>query len=144
MTRRDRILSTSCLTIVAASLAVSGAWAQVLPNPMDFGKAYEQLAFEAADTNDDNLVSEAEFVRDAAAAFSGLDRDRDDKLTPDKLGPHDARSFAKVDADGDGYLTFREVMKFKMTAFRSADKNGDGALSFDEMVSSVAAEVGSK
>ena len=104
---------------------------------MDFGVVYEELAFEAADTDGNNLVSEGEFVRDAAAAFSGLDADRDGKLTPQELGPHDAKSFGEVDV-----LTFNEVMTFKMKAFRVADTNQDDALSFDEMVGAVRAEVG--
>lgn len=54
---------------------------------MDFGVFYQQFAFEAADTDGNNLVSEAEFVRDAAVAFSGLDTDHDGKLTPNELDP---------------------------------------------------------
>ncbi len=33
--------------------------------------SYERFAFEAADTNGDGLISEAELARDAAAGFSG-------------------------------------------------------------------------
>jgi Ca2+-binding EF-hand superfamily protein len=133
----------------AASCVATAASAQVLPNPMDFGVVYEELAFEAADTDGNNLVSEAEFVRDAAAAFAGLDTNHDGKLTPDELRADDPvtfatlpATFAKIDANGDGVLTFDEVMTFKMKAFRAADKNQDGALSFDEMVSTVRSEVG--
>ena len=42
--------------------------------------SYERFAFEAADTNGDGLISEAELARDAAAGFSGLDRDRSETL----------------------------------------------------------------
>jgi Ca2+-binding EF-hand superfamily protein len=137
-----RVLWSSFLAVGAATIAVTAAIAQKLPDPMDFGVVYEELAFEAADTDGNNLVSEGEFVRDAAAAFSGLDADRDGKLTPQELGPHDAKSFAEVDTNGDGVLTFNEVMTFKMKAFRVADTNQDDALSFDEMVGAVRAEVG--
>ncbi len=118
------------------------AYSAQLPDPMDFGVVYEKLAFEAADTDGNNLVSEGEFVRDAATAFAGLDANRDGKLTAPELGPHDAKRFARIDANGDGFLTFTEVMTYKMKAFRAADANNDDSLSFDEMVSSVTAEVG--
>ena len=125
-----------------AILAAADASAQKLPDPMDFGTVYEELAFEAADTDGDNLVDVGEFARDAAAAFSGLDTNRDGKLTPGELQPHQAGSFSRVDSNNDGALTFDEVMTFKMKAFAAADKNQDDALSFDEMVNAVRSEVG--
>jgi Ca2+-binding EF-hand superfamily protein len=124
-----------------AALAPVGAGAQALPDPMRFGTAYEQLAFEAADTDGDSLVSEAEFVRDAAAAFSGLDADRDLKLSPQELNGADPATYARLDANRDGFLSFDEVMKNKIAAFAAADKDQDGALSFTEMVDSVRTEV---
>lgn len=124
------------------ALAATDAWSQKLPDPMDFGTVYEELAFEAADTDGDNLVDIGEFARDAAAAFSGLDANRDGKLTPGEMQPHQAGSFSRVDANNDGALTFDEVMTFKMRAFQAADKNQDDALSFDEMADAVRTEVG--
>ncbi len=84
-----RLLKLCFMTSIAGAAAFSAAAAraQVLPNPMDFGVMYEQLAFEAADTDGNNLVSEAEFARDAAAAFAGLDANRDGKLTSAGTGP---------------------------------------------------------
>ena len=137
---------TAGLTAVAfaAATAPLAAHAQqapmVMPDPMTWGLAYEQMAFEAADTDGNNLISEGEFVRDAAAAFAGLDRDHDGKLTPAELGNPDPRQFARIDTNGDGYLTFIEVMTYKMKAFKAADKDGDGGLSFQEIVASVTAE----
>src|SRR5918995_6506566 len=84
----------------------------------------ERFAFDVADTDGKGLISEAEFVRDAAAAFSRLDKDGSETLTPDELGPHDPAAFARVDADGDGVLTFEEVMRYKMRAFEAADTDG--------------------
>lgn len=123
------------------ALAATDSSAQKLPDPMEFGTVYEELAFEAADTDGDNLVSIGEFARDAAAAFSGLDVNHDSKLTPEELQPHPGLSFSLVDTNSDGALTFTEVMTFKMKAFRAADTNQDDALSFDEMVKSVRSEV---
>jgi Ca2+-binding EF-hand superfamily protein len=103
---------------------------------------YERLAFEAADTDGDGLVSEAELARDAAAGFSGLDQDGSETLTPDELGPHDPAMFARVDANGDGVLSFSEVMINKTRGFKEGDTNHDGLLSFEEMVDAVKAEGG--
>jgi hypothetical protein len=103
---------------LGASQAAAQPAPQKLPDPMDFGVMYEEFAFEAADTDGNNLISEGEFVRDAAAGFSGLDRNHDGKLTPQELGPHNPARFARVDANRDGVLTFPEVMTYKMKAFK--------------------------
>jgi hypothetical protein len=144
--KKQNCLFLVSFTFLAAGGATTGVWAdpwtEELPNPMDFGVVYEKIAFEAADTNGDNVVDEGEFARDAAVAFSGLDRDHDGKLSPEELGSRDPTTFAKIDMNGDGFLTFTEVMTFKMKAFKAADTNNDGVLSFDEMVAEVKAETG--
>lgn len=133
-----------CLGFAMAAWSVAGVNAQQgkgdPDDPMDLGPAFQKVAFDAADTDGDGLVSEAEFTRDAAAAFAGLDGNRDRKLTPAELGPHDPAQFKQVDANGDGVLTFKEVMTFKMKAFEAGDTTGDGKLSYGEMVESVEAE----
>ena len=101
----------------------------------------ERLAFDMADTDNDGLVSEAEFVRDAIVAFTTLDRDGKGHLTPEDLGDHNPALFARVDADRDGVLSFDEVMTFKMDAFAAADADGDGYLTFDEMLDSAMHEL---
>jgi hypothetical protein len=103
---------------------------------------YERLAFEAADTNSDDLVSEAELARDAAVGFSSLDKDRSGTLTQSELGPHDPAMFSRIDTNGDGVLTFSEVMRNKTRAFAASDKNSDGGLSFEEMVEAASADRG--
>lgn len=144
--QRTRLPVLACLTgaalISATAVMAAPPGVTVLPDPMDLGLAYEMIAFEAADTDGNNLISEGEFARDAAAAFAGLDANRDGKLTPAELGSPDPKLFAKIDANGDGVLTFTEVMTYKMKAFRAADKDGDGSLSFDEIANSVKAELG--
>ncbi len=102
----------------------------------------EAFAFDAADTDGDGLVSEAEMARDAAAGFSGLDDNEDGMLTPDELDEHDSADFDRVDADGDGALSFDEVMTNKLSGIEAADQDGDGSLSFDEMLGGAAAEQG--
>jgi len=106
------------------------------------GWSYERVAFEAADSNTDGLVSEAELARDAAAGFSSLDKDGSRTLTRKELGPHDPAKFSRIDTNGDGVLTFSEVMVNKTRAFAAGDKNDDGGLSFEEMVDAASIDQG--
>ena len=104
--------------------------------------ARERFAFDAADTDGDGVVSEAELARDAARGFATLDKDGSMTLTSSELGPHDPAQFSRVDANGDDKLTFNEVMTNKIRAFNEGDKNKDGGLSFEEMVTIVETETG--
>lgn len=102
----------------------------------------ERFAFDAADTDGDGVVSQAEMARDAARGFATLDKDGSMTLTPGELGPHDPAQFSRVDANGDGKLTFNEVMTNKVRALNEGDKDKDGGLSFEEMVTIVETETG--
>lgn len=104
--------------------------------------AKERFAFDAADTDGDGVVNEAELARDAAVGFATLDKDGSGTLTPAELAPHDPAQFRKVDANNDGVLTFKEVMTNKVRAFKLGDVNKDGGLSFEEMVVIVEKETG--
>lgn len=134
---------------LGATLAIAAAapaFAQQPPTGVEpaepYPGAYERLAFDAADTDGDGVVSEGELARDAAAGFSSLDRDRGGTLAPGELGPHDPAQFKRVDANGDGALTFAEVMRNKVKALERGDKDKDGGLSFQEMVDEVRMEEG--
>jgi Ca2+-binding EF-hand superfamily protein len=120
-----------------ATLGGAAAWAQMGPE-----YAVEEIAFIAADTDGDGMVSEAEMARDAARGFATLDKDGSGTLTPEELGPHDAAQFQRVDTNGDGVLSFDEVMANKVRALRTGDTDGDGGLSFEEMVTIVEQETG--
>jgi Ca2+-binding EF-hand superfamily protein len=130
-----------CFALAMALGAIGTAVAQQADGGAEPG-AYERFAFDAADTDGDGLVSEAELARDAAAGFSGLDQDRSETLTPEELGPHDPAMFSRIDTNGDGVLSFSEVMTNKTRAFEEGDENEDGGLSFEEMVEAVEAEQG--
>jgi Ca2+-binding EF-hand superfamily protein len=131
----------SLLTVGVAAGAVLGSPSAMAQQAAGEFSA-EEIAFMAADTDGDGVVSEAELARDAARGFATLDKDGDGKLSPDELGPHDPALFRRVDADGDGMLTFAEVMTNKSRAFTAGDRNQDGGLSFEEMVEVVASEAG--
>lgn len=131
------LYAASAMTAGAMGMAVAQeAGGDMMPG------FYERLAFEAADTDGDGFVNEAELARDAAAGFSGLDQDRSETLTPQELGPHDPALFARVDRDRDGALTFSEVMTHKTQGFADGDTNQDGLLSFEEMVDEAKSELG--
>ena len=102
----------------------------------------EEIAFIAADTDGDGIITEAEIARDAARGFATLDKDGSGTLTPEELGPHDAALFKRVDTNGDGVLSFKEVMTNKLRALKEGDIDRDGGLSFDEMVTIVEKETG--
>lgn len=137
------ILASAFGAALALIAAISPSHAQqARPAVEAGGAAAEEFAFDAADTDGDDKMSEAEMARDAAAGFSGLDVDRSGTLTPDELEAHDPAQFARVDKNGDGKLSFSEVMAHKSKAFKEADKDKDGYLSFKEMRDAVAAEVG--
>lgn len=121
-------------TMGAASAQMAASSAAIDPSE------YPKIAFDAADTNDDGLISEGEFVRDAAVGFATLDKDGSRTLTPAELEAHDPAKFKAIDKNGDGKLTFSEVMANKMRAFKAGDTNQDGFLSFEEMMAIVEKE----
>src|SRR3712207_7121559 len=106
---------------VAAGAVLGSVHAVAQQAAADFSA--EEIAFMAADTDGDGVVSEAELARDAARGFATLDKDGDGKLSPDELGPHNPALFKRADADGDGMLTFTEVMANKSRALKAGDKN---------------------
>jgi Ca2+-binding EF-hand superfamily protein len=129
---------TVAAVVAGSTVGAAGtAWAQE-------ASAYdwERVAFDAADTDVDGIINEAEMARDAAVGFAALDKDGSVTLTPTELGSHDPALFAKVDADGDSLLTFKEVMTNKVRAFNQGDRNDDGGLSYDEMLAIVGTETG--
>ena len=142
--RAERAILATVFGIALITVAAIGpGHAQQSPPASETSRAAaEDFAFDAADTDGDDKISEAELARDAAAGFSGLDADRSRFLTPNELEPHDPALFSRVDANRDGKLSFSEVMTHKSRAFKEADKDKDGYLSFKEMRDAVAAEAG--
>ncbi len=138
------VVPSLCISLAIVGGPIKSATAQQAGGaaPGTGMTSYERLAFEAADTNSDGLVSEAELARDAAVGFSSLDKDRSMTLTRSELGPHDPAKFSRIDTNGDGVLSFPEVMINKARAFAANDKDGDGGLSFEEMIEAATADQG--
>ena len=139
-----KLVPSLCFAVAMVAGAAGSALAQQADGTAagTGGWSYERVAFEAADSNTDGLVSEAELARDAAAGFSSLDKDGSGTLTRKELGPHDPAKFSRIDTNGDGVLTFSEVMVNKTRAFAAGDKNDDGGLSFEEMVDAASIDEG--
>lgn len=139
------LLLCSVMMVMAMLGAINTASAQSQGELLEPGTpseiSYERFAFDAADSDGDGGISEAELTRDAAAGFSSLDVNRSGTLTPDELATHEPKRFDRVDTNGDGELTFIEVMTYKSKAFSVADKDQDGKLSYEEMYNAVAAEL---
>jgi hypothetical protein len=138
---RGRWWATTLTASACGLVAIGAAMAQSSDDTLT-PLVQERLAFTAADTNGDNAISEAELARDAAAGFSGLDRDRSETLTPEELGPYEPALFGRVDRNGDGVLSFGEIIVHKVGGFEKADVDGDGQVSFDEMVDEAKSELG--
>ena len=129
---------------LAMALGSSTAGAQTGAPDEILGPDYslDEIAFIAADTDGNNIITEGELARDAAHGFATLDKDGSGTLTSEELGPHDPVLFKRVDTNGDGVLSFSEVMANKLAALKAGDTNHDGGLSFDEMVAIVEKETG--
>jgi Ca2+-binding EF-hand superfamily protein len=115
------------------AIAVAGQIVLVAPAVAQMDLDAARAAFDAADTNQDGVIDEAELAGDAVSAFSGQDRNRDNVLEPGEFDKTvDAARFEEIDADGDGRLSFDEVMAYKVDQLDQADQDGDGVLSLNE------------
>jgi Ca2+-binding EF-hand superfamily protein len=139
---RWRVRFAAAVVLGGTALAVAGSPAGAQPAGGLDDLDRERFAFDAADSDGDGVINEAEMTRDAAVGFATLDKDGSGTLTAAELAPHDAALFAKVDGNGDGSLTFEEVMTNKVRAITAGDKDRDGGLSFEEMVEIVEVEGG--
>ena len=92
-----------------------------------------RLAFEAADTDGDGRLSEAEVTMDTAAAFATEDDNGDDHLQPEELQEAGPGEFQTLDENNDGKISFPEVMRDKVEDFEAADSDNDGSLTYEEV-----------
>lgn len=91
------------------------------------------------------LTARAQSLNDLEKRFHDLDKDKDEKLTPQELT--DKSWFERLDANKDGIVTLEEVRAYSKNMkaiakagngngealFKMLDKNGDGKLTRDEV-----------
>ena len=102
-------------------------------------KPWIQVHGAELDSNNDSIISSAEFDGEAKRTFAGYDQNKDGKLSRDEYaGPGSVRSpmggFVKehpdnLDADHDGVITEAEFLKQVRRMFDKLDLNRDGNLS---------------
>ena len=109
------------LALAIAAGAAGHAWAQAAAPEPDVTYTSEEIAFFAADTDGDGLVSEAELARDAARGFATLDKDGSRTLKPEELGPHDAAQFKQIDTNGD---TASSIIQAQVNPTNLAETDG--------------------
>ena len=123
-------MARSMMALGAVAIAVG--WAAAVPAaPVE--ETATRMSFEAADRDGDGQVTEAELVADMAAAFNGLDTNRDRVLEEGELPRSDPAGFRQADADGDGRLTFIEAVDFKLKQLAPFDADDDRQYSLAEI-----------
>jgi len=92
---------------------------------------------DAADSDGDGAIDEAEFAGAQAAQFARMDADRGGDLTADEyaqaLGPRPPVTFDSLDVDRDARVGRAEFSAAGNALFRSMDLDGDGRLTPDEV-----------
>lgn len=89
--------------------------------------------FIELDTNEDEKVSEEEYLKPFFVGFVRKDKDSDGVLNPDE---HKHASFSRADKDKNGHLTRDEYLSIHRRHFTKFDTSADGYLTPDEMRSS--------
>lgn len=112
------------VTVVAIVLSASTACANA---------RLEQL-HGLMDTNEDQLVSEAEFMGLWAKNFNTQDKNQDQQLTVDECG----QAAMAADTNKDKVVTIAEVTTMRMGHFKSMDKDRDQFLTLPEMLRTAA------
>lgn len=120
--------------------------------PLAFATAQTPERFAKADTNHDKFLSLDEANAYLVGEFfSGLDKNKDGKITKAELGTKDAaqaEAFRSRDLNADGVVTLDEALAYgkkhglAKDLMKAADKNKDGKLSFEEIKAYYASKAG--
>ncbi len=135
-------------TLAGASLAVVGSAAaqqhggkQGQGHGHGHGRGAHGMAFDRFDSNDDGVISRAEFDAHVAAREAAIDANGDGAVTYEEAkafrdAQREARArarFQRLDKDGDGVVSTAETSARLVKMFDFLDANDDGQVDRDEL-----------
>ncbi len=129
------LLSTSIISLLFSGCAL------LKPNYSD--EQMHSYLFDKFDSDEDGIITKAEYMDFIDERFAKMDTDRDGTITKEDLYnsrfytflPELAEAvFRDSDLDDDGLITKDEMIKAEEIRFKQMDVNGDGQLSRDEFV----------
>jgi lysophospholipase L1-like esterase len=91
----------------------------------------EKKMFKRMDTDEDQRVSQDEYVQVFADVFPHKDTDKDGALSPIEFA---YSSFYLADMDADGKMTLQEYKAMYAEQFYTRDTDRDGSLTVEEMI----------
>ena len=134
-------MSLKPLFLSSLSLLLLSGCSLLKPNYDD--KQMHSYLFDKFDSDEDDFISEAEYMDFIDERFLKMDTNRDGTITKEDL--YDSRFytflpelaeavFRDSDTDMDGLITEDEMIEAEEARFKKMDVNGDGKLSRDEFV----------
>jgi len=139
--KKAMIMSLKPLLLSSLSLLILGGCSLLKPNYSD--EQMHSYLFDKFDSDEDGLITKAEYMDFIDERFAKMDTDRDGTITKEDLYnsrfytflPELAEAvFRDSDLDSDGLITKDEMIKAEELRFKQMDVNGDGQLSRDEFV----------
>ena len=134
------MFKTSLLYVALISLLFTGC-SLLKPNYSD--EQMHNYLFDKFDSDEDGVITKAEYMDFIDERFLKMDTDRDGTITKEDLYnsrfytflPELAEAvFRDSDLDDDGLITKDEMIKAEEIRFKQMDVNGDGQLSRDEFI----------
>ncbi len=130
-------------TLLAATLITLLSTGCSLLKPHYSDEQMHIYLFDKFDSDEDGIITKAEYMDFIDERFAKMDTDRDGTITKEDLYnsrfytflPELAEAvFRDSDLDDDGLITKDEMIKAEEIRFKQMDVNGDGQLSRDEFV----------
>lgn len=123
-------MTRTLLIVLGASMMALGSGTAVAANPSN------DNAFNAMDTNGDNMVSQSEFSAYRSHSYDWVDRNRDNRVSRSEFDSYYADSdyFSNWDADHNGTIDEDE---FGEGLYGTWDADDDDYISDDEWIENV-------
>jgi hypothetical protein len=124
---------TLAAALLGASLLSGTAFAaQTNPAPAPQDRPMRGDLFGKADTNNDGIITKAEFLADVDARFATLDANKDGKISKEERPGggegRGGRMMGRADTDGDGAISLAEQRAQATKRFDRVDANKDGKI----------------